>query len=62
MIKNRLKRKGVKRIVFDNLKDSRTGKKVAIEVPISLDVGSILRRAKKDAEEYKRFSERVRGI
>lgn len=59
MIKSRIKRRGMKRIVFDNSINSRTGKKAAIEVPSSLDVGSILRRAGKDAEEY---SQRVRGI
>lgn len=54
MVKSRLKRGGMKRIVFDNLIDSRTGKKASIVVPASLDVGSILRRAEKDAKGYSR--------
>ena len=35
MIKSRIKRRGMKRIVFDNIIDPRTGKKAAIVVPIS---------------------------
>lgn len=63
MEKSRLKRRGMKRIVLDNLIDSRTGKKAVMEVLSTLDVRYIMHRAKKDAEESaKRFHERVRGI
>lgn len=42
MIKSRVKKSGTKRIVFDNLVDSRTGKKASIVVPISCsgDIGA----------------------
>ena len=35
MVKNRLRRSGMKRIVLDNLNEPSTGKKASIVVPIS---------------------------